>query len=161
MGDRRYLYRGRILNLALEDEHYEIVEHKNAVGIVLIQEGQVLLVRQYRVAIRCETLEIPAGLIEPGESPLEAARRELAEEAQLAADLEPITQAYLSPGFCDEQTYLFRAKNPRPAQGTPDDDEEISLEWRRPREFLASVRDGSVTTSATTLIGILALEAEI
>ena len=161
MGERRYLYRGRILNLALEDEHYEIVEHKNAVGIVLVQEGQVLLVRQYRVAIRCETLEIPAGLIEPGESPLAAAQRELAEEAQLAADLEAITQAYLSPGFCDEKAYLFRANNPRPARGTPDDDEEITLEWHRPHEFLACVRDGSVTTSATTLIGILALEAEI
>lgn len=80
MANRRYLYRGRILNLALEDEKYEIVEHKHAICVMAEREGKLLFVRQYRPAVASETLEIPAGLIEDGEEPAEAAQRELAEE---------------------------------------------------------------------------------
>ena len=86
MPERQYLYKGRILNLALEGP-YEIVEHAHAVAILVERDGRILFVRQYRPAVGTATLEIPAGLIDPGETPEEAARRELAEEAQLAGDM--------------------------------------------------------------------------
>ncbi len=155
MGNRRYLYRGRILNLALEDERYEIVEHKDAVAVLAERDGRVLFVRQYRPAVGHATLEIPAGLIEPGEAPQEAARRELAEEAQLTGRLEYLTQFYVSPGFTDERTYLFRATHLTPAPGTPDEDEDLVIEWHDPRAVLERVKAGSEHVSASTLVGLM------
>lgn len=155
MANRRYLYRGRILNLALEDEKYEIVEHKDAVCVMAEQDGKLLFVRQYRPAVASQTLEIPAGLIEEGEGALEAARRELAEETGLEGDLEYLTAFYVSPGFCDEKLYVFRATHLREAHGTPDDDEEITVEWLEPAGVLRDARDGKVQISASAMAGIL------
>ena len=159
---RRYLYRGKILSLAIEDDHWEIVEHKDAVAL-LVSDPQrgVLFVEQYRPAIGRKTLEIPAGLIEEGETPEQTALRELAEEAQLTGDLEKLAEFYVSPGFTDEKTYLFRVTNPRPASGTPDDDEDLTIIWRQPTEVLAAARRGELAISASTLAGLLyALEGE-
>ncbi|AWR87181.1 NUDIX hydrolase [Meiothermus taiwanensis] len=154
MPERQYLYKGRILNLALEGR-YEIVEHADAVAVLVEREGKLLFVRQYRPAIGSETLEIPAGLIDPGETPEEAARRELAEEAQLTGDLEYLTGFYLSPGFCDEKLHVFRATHTRPAYAKPDDDEAITVEWHFPRQVLRDAREGRVQISASALAGIL------
>lgn len=155
MPERRYLYKGRILNLALEDEFYEIVEHANAVAVLTEREGKVLFVRQYRPAIKSQTLEIPAGLIDPGETPEQAAGRELAEEAQLTGDLEYLNAFYLSPGYCDEKLFIFRATNLAPAYAEPDEDEDITVEWLDPRAVLADSREGKIEISATALAGIL------
>ncbi|WP_457637086.1 NUDIX domain-containing protein [Oceanithermus sp.] len=153
---RRYVYRGKILSLAVEDEHWEIVEHKDAVALLVSDPDRgVLFVEQYRPAIGRRTLEIPAGLIEEGESPEETALRELAEEAQLTGDLEKLAEFYVSPGFTDEKTHLFRVTNPRPASGTPDDDEDLTLRWRDPQEVLAESRAGRLAISASTLAGLL------
>jgi len=159
---RRYLYRGKILSLAIEDDHWEIVEHKDAIALLVSDPVRgVLFVEQYRPAIGRRTLEIPAGLIEEGETPEQTALRELAEEAQLTGDLERLAEFYVSPGFTDEKTYLFRVANPRPAQGRPDDDEDLTIRWRQPAEVLAAARRGELAISAATLAGLLyALEGE-
>ncbi|MFN3178678.1 MAG: NUDIX domain-containing protein [Thermus sp.] len=151
---RTYLYRGRILNLALEGR-YEIVEHKPAVAIVAVRDGRMLFVRQHRPAVGLAPLEIPAGLIEPGEDPLEAARRELAEETGLAGDLAPLFSYYVSPGFTDEKTHVFLASNLREAQATPDEDEEIQVVWLEPEKALEMHQKGEVEFSATGLVGVL------
>jgi ADP-ribose pyrophosphatase len=87
--ESRKIYEGRILNLRLDQVQLptgriamrEIVEHRPAVGMLpVLGDGSVLLIRQYRDAIRQEILEIPAGILNPGESAVEAARRELQEE---------------------------------------------------------------------------------
>ncbi|GAA6754855.1 MAG: NUDIX hydrolase [Thermus sp.] len=151
---RTYLYRGRILNLALEGR-YEIVEHKPAVAVIALQEGKMLFVRQMRPAIGLAPLEIPAGLIEPGEDPLAAAQRELAEETGLTGDLTPLFSFYVSPGFTDEKTFVFLAENLREAQATPDEDEAIEVVWLNPEEALALHRRGGAEFSATGLVGVL------
>lgn len=151
---RTYLYRGRILSLALEGR-YEIVEHKPAVAIVAVRDGRMLFVRQHRPAVGLAPLEIPAGLIEPGEDPLEAARRELAEETGLAGDLAPLFSYYVSPGFTDEKTHVFLASNLRETQATPDEDEEIEVVWLEPERALAMHQKGEVEFSATGLVGVL------
>ncbi|RDI95628.1 NUDIX hydrolase [Meiothermus sp. QL-1] len=154
MQARRYLYRGRILNLALEG-NFEIVEHDPAVAVLAEREGRLLFVRQHRPAVGTSTLEIPAGLIHRGETPLEAAQRELAEEAQMGGELEFLNSFYVSPGFCDEKVYLFRARNLRPASGLPDPDEEIAVEWHEPLAVYRAARAGEVQISAPALAGIL------
>ncbi|MEN2982728.1 MAG: NUDIX hydrolase [Thermus sp.] len=151
---RTYLYRGRILNLALEGR-YEIVEHKPAVAVLALKEGKMLFVRQPRPAVGLAPLEIPAGLMEAGESPLEAAKRELAEEAGLTGDLSYLFSFYVSPGFTDEKTHVFLAENLREAQATPDEDEAIEVVWLEPEKALEMHRRGEAEFSATGIVGVL------
>lgn len=151
---RTYLYRGRILNLALQGP-YEIVEHKPAVAVIALREGRMLFVRQMRPAVGLSPLEIPAGLIEPGEDPLEAAKRELAEETGLTGDFTYLFSFYVSPGFTDEKTYVFLAENLRPMEATPDEDEALEVLWLEPERALEMHRRGEAEFSATGIVGVL------
>jgi ADP-ribose pyrophosphatase len=106
---------------------------------------------QRRPAVNAFTVEIPAGLIEPGEAVLEAAAREFAEECGLAGDLTHLTSMYTSPGFTNELVHLIRAENLRAAQGTPDDDEDIEIVYLEPRALIEGARNGSISTSAPAI----------
>ncbi len=107
----------------------EIVEHGDVVAMVPVDsEDNVLLVRQYRKAAEKLLLEIPAGLVEPSETPLECARRELEEETGFAAESwELLGGFYTSPGFCTEYIHVYLATHLSPSRADPDDDEIIEL----------------------------------
>ncbi len=165
---RRYVYQGRILNLRVDTVRLpsgrvttrEIVEHRGAVALVpLDEDGHVLMVRQYRKAIERDLLEIPAGTLEPGESPEACARRELAEETGYQADrLEPLLSFYSSPGFCTEQLHLYLARGLRPAAVPRPEDERLTLE-RVPLAQVPALISQGVICDAKSLIGLLALLA--
>lgn len=83
--------------------------------VPLTSAGEVILIRQYRYAVGGITLEVPAGALDPGETPLETARRELAEEALVTSDrIEPLGEFTTSPGRMDERGYVFLARDCRP-----------------------------------------------
>ncbi|MCY4366970.1 MAG: NUDIX hydrolase [Chloroflexi bacterium] len=105
----------------------EVVEHSDSVCMVPIDnEGNVLLVRQYRKPTESALLEVPAGGIEEGESPEEAAMRELQEEVSHVADtLQPLAGFWLAPGWCDEYMYVFLATDLRPSDMEQDYDEMV------------------------------------
>jgi ADP-ribose pyrophosphatase len=147
-------FRGRLFTTAVLDGRWEVVEHPDAVAIVVARGREVLGVRQARPAIGATTWEMPAGLIEPGETPEQAAARELAEEVQLGGDLALVSRLYCSPGFCDEQVYLFELTTMRQAAGTPDEGEVLTLEWRDALDVWNSVRSGAEATSGVTLLGL-------
>jgi ADP-ribose pyrophosphatase len=157
---RQTIYSGRVLNLHVEDDHWEIVEHKPAVAILAVVDQKMLLVKQWRAPLKQHTLEIPAGLIEPGEDVLTAAAREFAEECGLGGDLQLESSFYVSPGFCDELVHLIRATNLRPAIGTPDQDEDITLEYLEPRELLARAKAGTALVSAPAVAAAYLLLSE-
>jgi ADP-ribose pyrophosphatase len=148
------LYDGRILSLVIQDNKWEIIEHAEAVAILVIQNNQVLGVMQPRPAINQTTWEIPAGLIDDGETPLEAAQRELAEEVQMGGDLTLITQVYSSPGFTNEKIYIFEASNLVSAYAKPDSDENITLSWRDPKEIWDDIRTGKIASSTPTALAL-------
>src|SRR6266700_6870358 len=110
--EERLIYAGRIVTLRLKyltqpdgNRHLrEIVEHAPGAAVVAVHDdGQVLLVRQHRPAVEAHLLELPAGLVDPGEQPIDTAGRELVEETGFAADhLEPLVSFYTSPGFSTE-----------------------------------------------------------
>jgi len=90
----------------------DVVRHPGAVAVVAVTDGgDVLLVRQYRAAVDRRLLEIPAGTRDvEGEPPQTTARRELLEEVGVdAREMRLLATMYNSPGFCDEETYLFLA----------------------------------------------------
>jgi len=158
---REYLYRGRILALAIEDGRWEVVEHQDAVAVVALLEGRLLMVEQYRVAVGRTTLELPAGLVEEGEDPLQAARRELMEEAGYDAELSPVLSFYSSPGFTDELIHLFSARNLTPRARPQDPDERVERRWVDPRWAIAALYSGELVTSGPTVAGLLWLEARL
>lgn len=157
----KVIYDGHIVRLELLDDKWEIVRHASAVAILALDDqGRMLCVKQPRRAIGRDTVEAPAGLIDPGETPEQAARRELQEEAGFDSDMELLTRFYSSPGFCDEEIYVFRASNLRESRLPMDDDEQIEVLWLPPAEVLAGLKGGTLTGSATTataaLYGVLA-----
>ena len=128
----RTVYDGKLFDVTLEQwgEHQrEIVEHSGSVAIVAVdRHGRVALVRQRREAARKHLLELPAGTLEAGESPLESAKRELEEETGLrGGSWREVTAFYTTPGFCRERMHLFFAEDVEPGEANPADDEELEL----------------------------------
>ena len=133
----RTLYEGKIVSLRVDEiglRHggratREVVEHPGAVVVLAIDDaGRVALVRQYRHAIKQYLLELPAGGLEPGERPLDAAQRELREEVGVEAGRwTELGHFFSSPGFANENLHVFLAEELRPAQAEPDDDEDITV----------------------------------
>ncbi len=116
----RKLHRGRVFdfhvdNVTLENGvtlDLEMIRHPGAAAIVpLTAQGGVLLIRQYRYALDADIWEIPAGTLDPGESPLACARRELEEEVGVTAeDWTALGEITPLPGYSDEVIHLFAAR---------------------------------------------------
>jgi len=107
----------------------EVVEHAGCVVIVAVDaDDNVLLVRQFRYALGKELLEIPAGGIDAGEGPEEAAAREMQEETGYKPEkLVSMGGFYSAPGFCTEYLHLFLATDLTPSQLYAEDTEGIQL----------------------------------
>lgn len=165
----REIYAGRVVTLRLKyvtqpdgtRRLREIVEHAPGAAVVAIDdEDQVLLVRQSRPAVGAHLLELPAGLVDPGETPLECAGRELAEETGYTARrLEPLVSFYSSPGFSTELLYLFVATELEPADVAHDEDEEIELVRMPVDQAIEQVLQGEIS-DAKTVAGLLAYERQ-
>ena len=153
MSETKVVFDGHLVRLEVLDGKWEVVRHTDAVSVLLLNgAGEMLLVRQERRVLGVRTVEAPAGLIDGGETPEAAARRELREEAGLDADMELLTRFYSSPGFCDEQLYVFAATNPRDSRLPMDDDEDIEVLWMPPQAVLDGLRDGTLVGSAPTVV---------
>lgn len=151
------IHRGRVFSLDRENvtlpngvtTDLDVIRHPGAAAIVPLAEGDaVLLLRQFRHAAGGELWEIPAGTLGPGETPLECARRELAEETgRDARDWQSLGEIVPVPGYSDERIHLFLASGLVPAKQHLDRDEIIEvhrLPFRRALEMIGegAVRDG-------------------
>ncbi len=134
----------------------DIVKHPGAAAIVpFISNTDVLLIRQYRHATRDTILEVPAGKIDPGESPSETAARELEEEiGQRAGRIEELGWIWTTPGFTDEMIYLYAGFDLEATDSRPEDDEIIEPFRISLDEALDLIWRGELTDakSAMTLI---------
>ena len=151
---RDVIYEGNVLTLAVLDDRWEIVEHAPAVAVLALRGSSILGVTQHRPAIGKTTWEVPAGLVDPGETPLQAAKRELAEETQLTGELSLVTQLYSSPGFTDEKIHLYHARNLSPTQGKLDEGEELSVVWRNVNELWDEVHSGKTASSSPSVLAL-------
>ena len=134
----------------------EVVEHKAACVIVpLDDDGNVVLVRQYRHSVSQVLLEAPAGVVEDSESPEECAQRELQEETGYAAsDLTKLGDFWPSPGFCDELMHAFLASRLVPSRLEADEDENIQVVRYPLVRVVEMVRIGEIH-DAKTIVAVL------
>ena len=131
----------------------ELVRHRGAAAAVpLLDDGTVLLVRQYRYATGGWLLEIPAGKLDGGESPETCAIRETEEETgHRPSRLQPLGWIWTTPGFADERIWLFLATGLEPTAQVLEDDEILSVERMPLREAIEKAARGELHDSKTAL----------
>lgn len=172
--ETRRIFRGPVVALRrdvvdLGDGHQverDVVEHPGAVGVIALDDDlRVLLVRQYRHPVGCLLWEPPAGLLDvPGEDPLDAARRELAEEAGYRAeDWAVLVDAFTSPGGSTEAVRIFLARRLRPLPDGErhvrvDEERDMSVAWVGLREARRAILTGRLH-NPLAIMGILAAAA--
>ncbi|GEM_PF-353074 len=150
------LYRDRVRLPNGIETSLDIIRHPGAAAIVPItDQGNVLLIRQYRYAVKDTIWEIPAGTVEPGESPLVCAQRELGEEIGVAAaKWHKLGEIMPLPAYSDEVIHLYCAKDHTPVQQHLDPDEILEIHEFSFNETLEMIKTG-VIRDAKTISGLM------
>jgi ADP-ribose pyrophosphatase len=148
------IYSGRVISLIKDTVILpsgrtvirEKVMHPGSVGILpVLEDGRLVLIRQFRYVVGSSLLEIPAGTVEKGESPEECAARELQEETGYrAGKLTLLSAFYLAPGYSNEFMWLFKATELEAGEMRPMPDESIEVRRLSPEEALQMIRGGEI-----------------
>jgi len=133
-----------------------VVRHAgSAVMMAVDEKKRVLLVRQYRLPAEKQLWELPAGRLDPGEKPLQAAKRELIEETGYRAKTwTKLASFFASPGFVQERMTIFLATDLTAGTATPMEDERIEARWFSSKELADLIREGKIE-DAKTMIGFM------
>jgi ADP-ribose pyrophosphatase len=160
----KLLHKGRHFNFKTDEIQLpsgktttrDIIDHPGAVAIVpILDDGRVLLVKQYRYTTGKELLEIPAGTLEKGEAPDNCARRELKEETgYTAGSMKKILAMYMAPGYSNEVIHLYFATALKVGEPRAEEDEDISLEVYSADELLDGIEKNTIE-DAKTIAGVL------
>ena len=161
---KNYIYRGKIINVRCDDAllpngqpcKREIIEHSGGSCVLYVEDGKILLVRQYRYAYGESLYEIPAGKLEKGEDPILAASRELEEEAGVKAkELKLLYMTYPTPGYTNEKIYIYRAYGGEKVSAHLDEDEFLEAEYIPVETVKEMLKNGEIRDAKT----IIALQA--
>lgn len=153
------IYRGRIINvrndtIMLPDGRTasrEVVEHQGGVCVAAVDNGCLLLVKQFRYPFGQALYEVPAGKLEPGEDPEACGRRELLEETGASAGyFEKLGELYPSPGFLTEVIHVYYAAKLTFSRARPDADEYLDVE-RLPLSDVFKMADTGLIRDAKTV----------
>jgi len=164
------IYDGHIVKLRVDDVRLEngkiakreVVEHRGATAIVpILDDGRVVLVRQYRYAAGTELLEIPAGTLEQDEAPDNCARRELEEETGFRCkEIKKMMEIFLAPGYSTEKIHIYLAKGLIETKMRLEEDEKINVEKLPLPTALDMVTSGKIQ-DAKTISGLYAATRSI
>ena len=158
---RESVFSGRVLDVGAEVHEmpdgrcseFEIIRHPGGAAILpVLADGRILLIRQFRPAVEAMVYEIPAGRLEPGETPQSCAERELSEEAgYVAREVLTLGSFWSTVGFCDERVYLFLGRELTSVARQLEPDEVIDLCPMSLEEALQKLDSGEVLDSKTQL----------
>ena len=157
--DRTIIHTGRVFTMVREkvslangaDSELEVIEHPGAAAIVpFIDTDHILMLRQYRHAVKTNLWEIPAGTLDPQESVLICAQRELVEETGYrAADWQEIGEIVPVPGYSNERIHIFLARDMTEEEQNLDEDEIIEVHRFAFDEAIAMIRRGEIQDAKT------------
>lgn len=162
----RRVYSGRIINLDIDAVRFpngstgelEMIRHSGASAVVPFlgdpggDDPQILLLKQYRYAAEDFLYEIPAGRLDPGENPIDCAKRELMEETGCEAErIEHLYTFYTTPGFTDEQIHAFMAVGLKRGDSRLETDEFITVETMTLSHALGLIQKGEIKDAKTAL----------
>ena len=160
---RTFRWQGRVFDFKVEEttlpngKHstIEAIRHPGSSAIVPVEETKsVVLLRQYRPAIRSFIWEIPAGTMHRGEDPLECARRELREESGFIGQrFEKIGEILIAPGYSDERIHLFLATDLSPCEQKLDEDEYLEIHSFNFEEAMKMIERRDIQ-DAMTIVGL-------
>lgn len=145
---------------AVDPEGFEIkraiIQHAGSAVIMPIDEkNRILLVQQYRLPAKDYLWELSAGRVDPGETTLQAAKRELREETGFKAKkFTKLASFFVSPGFLAEKMTIFVAEGLTEGEQQPMEDERIKLQWFKAKELDGMIESGKIK-DAKTIIGFL------
>jgi ADP-ribose pyrophosphatase len=179
--DGEVVYRGRVFDVEFDRVRFpdgsvgelEMIRHPGAAAVLPLyrpgewsggDEAAVVLLRQFRYAAGGELWEVPAGKLDPGESPESCARRELEEEAGLRArELRRLTTVYTTPGFTDEVIHLFVALGLEPGEMRHEESEFIERHDVKLEQALEMVASGQINDAKTicTLLCAVRLDSNV
>lgn len=163
------IHTGRVLSLDIDAVRFpdgstgelEMIRHPGASAIVPFlsdpegEDPQILLIRQYRYAADGYLYEVPAGRLDPGETPGDCARRELLEETGcIASGVEFLTTIFTTPGFTDEKIHLFMATGITAGEASPESDEFLEMHPTKLSQALRMIQTGEIQ-DAKTVVSIL------
>lgn len=161
------IFQGRVLNLRVDQVELpnkekglrEVVEHPGAVAIVpVLEDGSIIMVRQFRYPVNRHVLEIPAGKLDPGENPDFCAIRELEEETGYkAGKIKKVLPLLTTPGFSDEVIHLYLAKELVKTKQNLDEDEFLNIEIVQQKDLTKMLKNGEIC-DAKTIAGLMMLK---
>ena len=167
--DRQLKYQGNILKMYEDtvlanghEAHWDFIHHDGAAAVIpVMDDGKILMVKQYRNALERDTLEIPAGkLDDPDEEGIVCASRELKEETGYSSDdLEWLLTIRTTVAFCDERIEVFVARNLIPGEQHLDEDEFVDVKAYKLEELKEMIFEGKIQDSKT-MAAILAYESK-
>jgi len=153
------VHTGRVFTLAVDNVtlsngitiDIDVIRHPGAAAIVpLMSKSSVILIKQYRYAVGGYIWEIPAGTLNPGESPIECAKRELVEETGYSSDkLEKLTEIVPVPGYSDERIHIYLATGLVKAVQNLDRDEMLNVHEINMDDALKMIAKGEIIDSKT------------
>lgn len=161
--DRTLIHAGRVFTLITEDvtlsngtrAELDVIEHPGAAAIVpFVDKDHILMLRQYRHAVKTNLWEIPAGTLDPQEEKLACAQRELAEETGYkAAEWKKMGEIVPVPGYSNERIHMYLARDLEAAAQKLDEDEIIEVHRVAFDEAMAMIRRGAIQ-DAKTICGL-------
>ena len=162
------IYDGKIIHVRVDDvvlpngktAKRELISHGGGVGLLAVKDnGEVLMVEQFRIAAKSKMLEIPAGKLEKGEDPLECGKRELIEETGYkAGKIQFLGDYYATPGYCEEVLHLYLATELEFVGQHLDPDEFLNVKTYTLDELFDMVMNNKIY-DAKTAIAILKAKA--
>jgi ADP-ribose pyrophosphatase len=160
----KHIYEGNVIKVGMltvslpngKEATRDIVYHPGASVVVpLSEDGSLHMVRQFRKPIDCESLELPAGKLDPGEDPKICAERELKEETGLEAGLvKHLISIHTTPGFSNEIIHMYLATDLKEGEACADEDEFLSTEKIKVDNLIDMILNHEIT-DAKTIIGVL------
>ncbi|GMQ64500.1 NUDIX hydrolase [Vallitalea sp. AN17-2] len=168
--DRKEVFNGKRVRLVIDklkmpndkEVNWELITHPGAAAVIPVDnDGNIIMVRQYRNAADDYVLEIPAGGVEEGEDPSICAKRELEEETGYKSDnIEYLLKFYSSIGITDEMISIYVATDLQESQQNLDDDEYVTIEKYKLEKLIDMIYSGQIT-DGKTISGLLAYKCKL